>query len=170
MNDQTPDGQTPDGQPVDLIGLIESLADPIPPPPVSLAPQTIGWAVAAALLVVLLAWCLWLWVRRRRANAYRRAALAELASAGDDPAAIARILRRTALAVWPRESVANLYGAEWLRFLDATGGNKGEGGFVSGPGAVLASAPYRRQAGAAPGLHGLAVRWIKRHRAGVEVS
>lgn len=165
MNDQTPDGQT-----VDLIGLIESLADPIPPQPVSLIPQTIGWAVVAAMLILLLAWCLLLWVRRRRANAYRREALAELVSARDDPVAIARILRRTALAAWPREKVANLYGAEWLRFLDATGDNKGENGFINGPGAVLASAPYRRQAGAALGLQDLAARWIKRHRTGAEVS
>jgi hypothetical protein len=155
-----------DGHPAprSLIDLIDQLVEPPEPAPVAMTPQTWGWAVLAALLALALAWIAWRAWRHRRANAYRRAALAALASAGDDPVAIADILRRTALAAWPRETVAGLAGADWLRFLDATGGG---GGFADGPGTALVSAPYR--AGPpAPGLGALAERWVRRHR--VEVA
>jgi hypothetical protein len=147
---------------INLVDLIDRLAEPLQPAPVSMAPQTAGWTVLAVLLALVLAWLAWRWVQRWRANAYRRAALDELDAAGDDPAAIADILRRTALAAWPRGRVASLSGADWLHFLDATGGG---GGFLEGPGAALASAPYRSDAAAAaPGLGALAARWVRRHR------
>jgi hypothetical protein len=127
-----------------------------------MAPQTAGWTVLTVVLTLVLAWLAWRWVQRWRANAYRRAALAELDAAGDDPAAVADIVRRTALAAWPRDRVASLSGTDWLRFLDATGGG---GGFLDGPGAALASAPYRSDAAVpAPGLGALAARWVRRHR------
>lgn len=145
-----------------LVDLIDRLAEPGEPAPVSMVPATAGWTVLAVLLALAVLWLLWWGVRRWRANAYRRAALAELAAAGDDPAAITAILRRTALAAWPRTRVASLHGEEWLRFLDATARG---GGFVDGPGAVLAEAPYR-STGPAPGLGDLAGSWVRRHRVG----
>jgi hypothetical protein len=73
------------------------------------------------LLAALLAACVMLgrraW-RRWRANAYRRAALGELPTL-QDGAAIAALLRRTALAIAPREAVAAAIGAEWPRWLAA---------------------------------------------------
>ncbi len=64
-------------------------------------PQTVGWIwlgrlVWRALFLAGLAGCV-----HRRANAYRRAGLAALTAAGDDPARIAQIIRRTALAGFP---------------------------------------------------------------------
>ncbi len=146
-------------QTTNLIDLLNRLAEPSEPAPVSLMPQTPGWTVLALLLALLLAWLAWRAVVRWRANAYRRAALVELAAAGDDPAAIATILRRVALAAWPRERVASLHGTQWLQFLDRSGG----GGFVDGPGTALVDAPYRPRA-SAPGLGALAARWVRRHR------
>lgn len=61
------------------------------------------------------------WRRARRANAYRRAGLALLPGA-DTVHEISVILKRVALAAFPREQVASLYGDEWLAFLRATGG------------------------------------------------
>jgi hypothetical protein len=145
--------------PTTLIDLLNQLVEPPEPPPVAMTPQTWGWAVLAALLALTLAWLGWRAWRRWRGNAYRRAALAELAAAGDDPARIAEILRRTALAAWPRERVASLTGRDWLAFLDATGG-----GFAEGPGAALAVAPYRREGAPVPGLGQVAARWVRRHR------
>ncbi len=154
-------GEAKPEEAVNLIDLLDRLAEPPTPPPVSLAPQTAGWIVLAVLLVLAIAWFAWRALRRWRANAYRRAALGELAAAGDDPAAIAAILRRTALAAWPREQVAALTGQDWLRFLDRTGG----GGFAEGPGSLLLTAPYRaHQVPSDPGLKDLAVRWVRRHR------
>lgn len=139
-----------------LIDLLDQLAEPAEPAPVSMMPETIGWAV----LVALVGWLVVRTVRRRRANAYRREALALLAGAGDDARAIAPILRRTALAAYPRERVASLSGAAWLAFLDRTGGGPG---FRSGPGKALVSAPYRDAERETPGLGALAAGWVRRH-------
>jgi len=154
------DAETP--EPVTLIDLIDRLTVPAEPAPVSMTPQTTGWLVLAILAGLALVWLAWRWYRHWRANAYRRAALSELVTSGDDPAAIAAILRRTALAAWPRGEVASLSGGEWLAFLDATGG---DGGFVAGPGETMLAAPYRPgRAEPAPELRDLARRWIRRHR------
>lgn len=149
--------------PVSLVELIDRLVEPTAPAPVSMAPQTAGWLAIAVAVALALAWLSWRRWRRWRADAYRRAALAELAAVGDDPSAIAAIIRRTALAAWPRREVAGLCGTDWLRFLDATGGS---GAFTAGPGAALATAPYLRSATSASGLNALAARWIRTHRAG----
>jgi hypothetical protein len=146
--------------PTTLIDLLNELVEPPEPPPVAMTPETWGWAVLAALLALALAWLAWRAWRRWRANAYGRAALAELATAGDDPATIAEILRRTAFAAWPRERVASLTGRDWLAFLDSTGG----GGFSDGPGAALVEAPYRDGDAPVPGLGEIAARWVRRHR------
>ena len=60
-----------------LVALIDLLVEPAPPVPVPLTPQTWGWAALTVLLLALVAWGLWRWLAQRRANAYRRAALAD---------------------------------------------------------------------------------------------
>lgn len=87
----------------------------------------------------------------------RRAALAELNRARDDPAPIADILRRTALAAYPRMEVASLSSGPWVTFLDA---RAKEGGFAGGAGRAIAEAPYR-PVPPASGLPALARRWIR---------
>ncbi|MCT8974298.1 DUF4381 domain-containing protein [Microbaculum marinisediminis] len=156
------DGAQVPSDPVGLIDLLKRLTEPPQPPPIPMMPQTAGWLVLAALLLFLIAWAVYVAVCHRKANAYRRAALAELGTAGDDPAAIAAILRRAALAAWPREEVASLTGEAWLAFLDRTGG---DGRFSEGPGKAILSAPYRPAPGVpANGLSTLAGHWIRRHR------
>ena len=155
------DGASAAGAGTTLIDLLDRLAEPAEPPPVSLVPETIGWLLLAVLAAGLVFWFAVATVRRRRANAYRREALGLLSAAGDDGAAVAAILRRTALAAYPRERVASLAGAEWLAFLDRTGGEGA--GFSSGPRACLAAAPYRDGDAAVPGLGAAAARWVRRH-------
>lgn len=145
-----------------LIDLLDQLTEPSEPAPVSMAPATVGWVVLAVLLAALLIWLVVFAMRRYRRNAYRREALALLTRAGDDGASVAAILRRTALAAYPRDRVASLSGAEWLAFLDRTGG--GKTGFASGPGAALTAAPYRDGDRTIPGLGSLAARWVRRHK------
>jgi Ca-activated chloride channel family protein len=153
---------SPQSAPTSLVGLIDRLAEPAEPAPIPFTPETAGWTVLAALLALALLWLAVRAARRWRANAYRRAALRALDAAGDDPVKIAAILRRTALAAYPRSEVAALTGADWLRFLDATGG---EGGFTDGPGATLAAAPYAPAGDASSvGLAPLARRWVHGHR------
>lgn len=141
---------------VDLINLLEEVPEP---DPISLMPQTPGWVVLGALLLLSLAWCFhWAWTGWK-ANAYIRAALTELADSNDDPALIAGILRRTALVAFPRSEIAPLVGESWLSFLDDTyPGN----GFAEGPGRILATAAYRNE-GKSPELTRIADEWIRGH-------
>jgi hypothetical protein len=156
------DGDDVLADPVSLIDLLDRLAEPPQPPPISMTPQTAGWLVLAAILLVAILWAIYVGIRRWKANAYRRAALAELDAAGDDPAAIAAVVRRTALAAWPRDDVASLTGEAWLAFLDRTGG---DGDFSSASGRAMLSAPYQRAASEPDeGLGRLAGQWIRRHR------
>ena len=142
---------------VELLDLLEPLPEPARP---SLWPQTVGWLWLGLLVAAVVVWLGLRWRRRRRANAYRRAALAAIATAGGDPVALADILRRTALAGYSRREVAALHGDEWLAFLDnaycATG-------FRDGPGKDLATAPYRPMP-AGPDTRALVADWVRKHR------
>lgn len=145
------------------LGLVEllNLLEPIPEPAaVSLWPQTVAWLWIGVVLVLCGTWLGRRWVLHRQANAYRRAALRGIAAAGEDPAALAEILRRTAISAFPRAQVAGLYGEEWLAFLDrAYGGTE----FSDGRGRVFAVAPYRPVV-AATRLAQLAGEWVVGHR------
>ncbi len=158
-----------------LSELLDRMADITVPDPVSYVPQTSGWYVLAGTLVLVLVvvgWRVWHW---RRVNRYRRDALSELATIDarwqDQETSVtdlARLLRRTALAAFPRADVASLYGDDWLAFLDkAIGGTE----FSRGLGRILTVAPYGT--GDAPPVeqrHALvaqARRWVKSHDATV---
>jgi Ca-activated chloride channel family protein len=149
-----------------LVELIDLLEDVPEPPPIPLTPQTPGWIVLSVVvfgvLVLLVRWI----VRRHRAETYRRAALRALDDAGDDPAAVGTILRRTALAAFPRAEVASLSGVDWLAFLDRSFPGTG---FAKGAGEVFAVAPFR-PCPADPGAAKLARDWIRGHRRNAEAS
>ena len=98
----------------ELIDLLEPVPEPAP---ISMAPQTIGWLWLGLALLIFCALLVWRFARHWRRNAYRRAALAELARSAPDASSLALLVRRTALAAYPRSAVASLYGDRWLRFL-----------------------------------------------------
>ncbi|NVP56112.1 DUF4381 domain-containing protein [Mycoplana rhizolycopersici] len=110
-----------------LAATLRELADIALPPPVSMMPATWGWVALAALIALALAFALWRWRRHRAQNRYRREALAELAAleaavgqaAGraDALQRLPSLIKRTALAVWPRDAVAELAGQDWSDFL-----------------------------------------------------
>jgi hypothetical protein len=125
---------TVQAQPVHLTSpdALKGLADVVVPDPVSWSPQTWGWWVLAAVLLV---GALLLGIRRARrflADRYRREALeacavleTSLDSESRRPAAVAEmavLLKRTALSAWPRGEVASLSGAAWIDFLRRHGG------------------------------------------------
>ncbi|MDJ0994940.1 MAG: DUF4381 domain-containing protein [Dinoroseobacter sp.] len=148
------------------LGLVEllDLLEPVPEPePISMLPQTVGWVWLGLLVAALTIWLARLVIYHRRANAYRRAALAALQDAGDDPAKIAVVLRRAAITAYSRDQVASLSGADWLAFLDSSFSGTG---FRNGPGTVLASAPYTAAVRPAPGLNALARNWVQKHSVG----
>ena len=153
---------------------LAGLHDVVSPPPVSWAPQTVGWAVLAGILVVLAAWLGWRAWKKARANRYRKVALAQIDRIGgtlqDDPAAALgaanEILKRAALTAWPRTEVASLAGPSWLEFLDSTSSGRD---FRDGPGRALADRVYAP--GGVPATEDerqafleVVRRWIRRHR------
>jgi Domain of unknown function (DUF4381) len=154
-----------------------SLADIVTPAPVSWMPQTWGWAALAILVLGVITTACWRWLRWYKINRYRRAALVELHQLEKnigDPALRRQIvgelpvlLKRVALAAWPREEVASLSGTEWAQFLGAETPDHPLGTDL---GRVLADLEYRSDAEAAAvspesagKLIAAAGRWIENH-------
>lgn len=119
------------------------------PDPVSWWPPAPGWWLAAAAVLMALVLVKHLWLRGRHLTSLQRAAQHELIRLGRELAAtgdrrcylaeLSRLLRRLALARYPRAQVAGLTGDDWLAFLDATGG---DGEFSQGVGRVLVELAY----------------------------
>ena len=154
-----------------LAGL-KDLALPAPPP--WLPPQGPGWTLLALLLAGLLAWTAWrLWQGYRR-NRYRREALAALAflaprlAAPGTLAEVSALLKRTALVAFAREAVAPLTGADWRRFLCASGGPA----FADPDCDPLFTSAYAPDCTASAGQRAALIaatrQWLRRHRRPVD--
>lgn len=129
-------------------------------------PAPLWWLTVAACLAATVA-AVWLGTRawrrwRRRRRAVRALECIGAAYADDPPrfaAEVSRLLRRAALALYPRTHVAGLHGEAWLAFLERHGS-----GFVHGPGRALATAPYRPgEPVDVEGLDAVARRWLGRN-------
>jgi hypothetical protein len=93
------------------------------PPPVAFSFETIGWPILAGVLLIVLIIGVFILIRKYIKNRYRREALQALENM-NDAGAIAKIfvvLKQVAMKAFGRESVGNLYGKEWLQFLEKTG-------------------------------------------------
>ncbi len=141
---------------------LSRLADIVVPPPVPWWPPAPGWWMLLAALLAGLVILLVAAARGWRRNAYRREALAALErlEPAADATAVSAILKRTALAAYPREAVASLTGRTWLAFLDRTSGDHAfaEGGGLA---AAVSGAPAEDDAA----LLAAARRWVRHHRA-----
>jgi hypothetical protein len=129
---------------------LRGIAIPDPPPYWPPAPGVwvaLGIVVAIALLVR------WRLSVIRRRNAYRKAGLALL---GDVRTSydVSVVLKRVALAAFPREQVASLYGDDWVAFLHKTCPRS----YFS------AMVPSDASASSSDELVELAEIWIRHHR------
>lgn len=98
---------------------LSNLRDIIVPDPPPLWPPAPGlWVLLGIVAAVVLILFLEFHGARKR-NAYRRAGLALLEDART-VRDISVLLKRVALAVFPREQVASLYGSDWVLFLNRT--------------------------------------------------
>jgi len=97
---------------------LDRLHDVSIPPDISWWPPAPGWYGVLTILGVGLCVLSWRWFVKFRSNAYRRIALRELNTL-HDPASIAELLRRTALAIVPRQSISKLTGTQWLDWLSS---------------------------------------------------
>ena len=157
---------------------LEKLHEIVLPEPVSWMPQTIGWYVVFGLILLVAGWWVYGRLRRLRANRYRRFALAELAVIKQEIqqpekrakalAEIPVLLKRTALAAFPRSDIAGLSGEKWLAFLDKTLGGKD---FTENEGRLLPELAYAPMSRISTGsdetvgkLLQLVRQWIKMHK------
>ena len=141
------------------------------PREVSLWPQTWEARFAIVLLVAAIGVAIWRYAHLRRVNRYRREALAELgriehagnAGPSESLSRLTVLVRRTALAAFPRGQVASLAGPAWLSFLDRSyGGDE----FSRGVGRLLVSGPYQQMPPERAELQSLVLlirRWIRGH-------
>jgi hypothetical protein len=155
---------------------LENLFDIVTPPPVPWWPPAPGWFVGGGGVLGLVIWLAWRAWERWHAAAYRRASLAEwqqLWALAADPwqreAALQQLpelMKRTALAAFPRQEVASLSGSAWLRFLDRTGHTDA---FTRGHGQLLPELSYNPRAAAqldsstVNALFAIVRRWIRGH-------
>lgn len=150
----------------DLLALMHGV---VVPEPVSWLPETPGWWIALGWVLAVLALVGWRVARQRRRNRYRREALAALKAIDAQPELgaaeaaqqIAALLKRAALAAYPREQVASLYGIAWAHFLTDSANNDPQ---VADAADSLAAASYRSDADGRA-LIAPARRWIRLHRA-----
>jgi hypothetical protein len=133
---------------------LSNLRDIVVPPDVSFWPPAPGWWVVGAVCAGAAGFVIAAVVRRWQRNAYRREALHALETA--EGRHISAILKRTALAAFPREQVASLSGPAWLAFLDRTGG-------TTFAGSALLALAYGGT-GDRDAVIVQARRWIERHR------
>ena len=98
---------------------LSNLRDIVIPDGPGLWPLAPGAWVVLCIITVLVLIILWQWISSRKRNAYRRAGMALLGNA-KTVHDISVLLKRVALAVFPREQVASLYGNDWVDFLKQT--------------------------------------------------
>ena len=146
-------------------------------------PLATGWYVVIAVVLIVLAWLGYRLLRRWCGNRYRRAALREFhllekriqgdASRSAALEQIPVLIKRTALAAYPRSQVAPLAGSSWHQFLDSKVRNPQ---FTEPAGSILDRVSY-----SAGDLNGLDARataallkathhWLKHHRPAGESS
>jgi Domain of unknown function (DUF4381) len=141
---------------------LDKLHDFYQPAPPAWTPHTIGWYILFAILALAILWFVFRAIRSRYINRYRRAALRELITASPDQ--LSALLKRTALAVWPREKIASLTGEPWLKFLNETAATES---FLKSPGnriELLAVGTDVPSADDAQQLKTIIAEWIRRHR------
>jgi hypothetical protein len=148
-------------------GSLDRLHDIVVPPSARWWPPAPAWyalGVIVGVAIAVLAWSVSSWWFRNR---YCREALAELARLEGEVArpetlpALAVLVKRVALAAYPRERVASLTGGKWLAFLDVTGGNDA---FTAGPGKILEAGYAPERGGVGLELFTVVRHWIEHHR------
>ena len=102
------------------------------PEPVHFSFATPGWYLLGGLILLLIAFLFFRWLKHYRENAYRREALKNLAIIEDKLNKqldvlylndVLVLLKVVAIKAFGRQQVAQLYGNDWLVFLESKGEN-----------------------------------------------
>ena len=98
---------------------LSNLRDIVIPDAPPFWPPAPGFWVALAMVAAISFFVAWRLYTARNRNAYRKVGLTLLDSA-ETAYDVSVVLKRVALAVFPREQVASLYGDDWAAFLHRT--------------------------------------------------
>jgi len=154
--------------PIDDPGSLSHLNDIVIVPPAPWWPPAPAWFVVGGIALTILTIGVVALIVRWQANGYRRAGLAELqrieqahAKNAASLIPLAELVKRVALAAYPRQQVAALTGTEWLRFLDHTAHTTA---FSQGPGRALNDVYDRAPSVPTPELFQVVREWIRQHR------
>jgi len=98
---------------------LSNMRDIVTPDAPPFWPPAPGLWVALAMVAAILLLVAWRLYTVRNRNAYRKAGLMLLGSA-ETAYDVSVVLKRVALAVFPRDQVASLYGDDWAAFLHKT--------------------------------------------------
>jgi hypothetical protein len=129
---------------------LKDIVIPEPPPLWPFAPGV--WALVALVTLLFFLGAYLKWKSWKR-DAYRRAGTVLLSDARSVHE-VSIILKRVALAAYPREAVASLYGEDWVAFLNSTY-----------PASEVPTIATESNAPASGDLVEFAANWIRRHKA-----
>jgi hypothetical protein len=162
--------------PMNDAGSLQNLNDIVVPGSVPWWPVAPGWYVLAGIFLAYAVYRLYRHWLYRRGNRYRKQALQELLSIRKNPSTeslqrLPGLIKRAALAVWPREQVAHLSGSQWHQFLDESAATKV---FLEGAGNTLEGLAYQTVPKTTPTASeqvlDAAEFWLKNHQRTEEVS
>ena len=132
---------------------LNNLRDIVIPDPPPLWPFATGLWIAIGIVALTIGLIVWRLMIIRRRNAYRRAGLRLLHTA-TSTRDVSVIMKRVALAAFPRERVASLYADDWIAFLQETCPSVSFTAALAGDDSASPSSEFIK----------VAKTWIQRHR------
>ena len=140
---------------------LDRLHDIATPAPISWWPLAPGWIALGFLLLAIMIWISIRRIHKWRSNAYRRAALREIGNC-KTAVEIATVLRRTALAIAPRKTIAHLNGTSWADWLITLTHSPPSQNVQN----LISRSIYQRRVDAAEteAFRRFAIHWITSHR------
>jgi hypothetical protein len=138
---------------------LNNLRDIVIPDPPPLWPFATGLWIAIGVVVLTIGLIIWRLMIVRRRNAYRRAGL-QLLSTATSTRDVSVIMKRVALAAFPREQVASLYGGDWIAFLQETCPSVSFTAEIAGEDSASPSGEFIK----------VARTWIQRHRVSAQAT
>ena len=102
------------------------VGDILEPDPIPFTFETIGWKILGVVLVLIAIFGFYKWLKLYKKNAYRREALKQISlvevgslTSQEQLNQLNIILKQVAILAFGREQVAELFGENWLLFLDS---------------------------------------------------
>ncbi len=128
--------------------LLKQLKDIHMPKAIGIWPLAPGWWIVIGIVMLILIATIYFILKRRGKITAKKLALQQLYALEEEYSAdtntnllsdLAILLRRAAIAYYPRSNIAKLHGEKWLAFLDETSKSKR---YTQGVGRALLHGPY----------------------------